>query len=284
MDKTNPTIIHLAGRGVITLAGPDAQSLLQGIITNDIRRLDPDHPVYAALLTPQGKYLHDFIISQQGDVLFLDCEAARRGDLIRRLMMYRLRAKVDITDRSDDLAVVAILDGENPEGLPDAVLIRDPRHEKLGLRAILPRAALSTLTLGGADAYERLRLELGIPDSSRDFEIEKTLILEGNMEELHGVDFNKGCYVGQELTARTKHRGKVRKRLLGVDISGPTPAPGTPIYDGEKEIGLMRSGLGDLGLALLRIEDIKPGQAYACGPAEVTPRLPAWLHLTEVAS
>lgn len=277
-------IIELSRRGVIALSGPDARTLLQGIITNDIKRLTQDQAVYAALLTPQGKYLHDFIIAEQGDRLFLDCEAARAPDLVRRLMMYRLRAKVEITDRTSDLAVAAIIDNETPDLGPDALAFRDPRNEKIGFRAILPRSILGALPKGDANIYERLRLELGIPDGSRDFEIEKTLALEGNMEELNGVDFNKGCYVGQELTARTKHRGKVRKRLLTVDITGPTPAPDTPVYDDEKEIGHMRSATENLGMAMLRIEDIRPGKSYRCGEAGIIPRLPAWLPSEEAAS
>ena len=277
-------IIPLTGRGVITLTGPDAKSLLQGIITNDIGRLGPGQPIYAALLTPQGKYLHDFIISEQRDSLYLDCEAERRADLIRRLTMYRLRAKVEIADRTDDLTVAAIIEGAAPDLGPEAIVIRDPRHEKLGFRAILPRPALAALPQGAAADYEHLRLDLNVPDGSSDFEVEKTLILEGNMEQLNGVSFTKGCYVGQELTARTKHRGKVRKRLLTVDISGPTPAPGTPIFDGEKEIGHMRSGIKGLGMALLRVEDLTPGKSYASGNSKITPRLPAWLQLQETAS
>lgn len=277
-------IIELASRGVITLSGPDAKTLLQGIITNDIRRLAPGLPLYAALLTPQGKYLHDFIISQHGETLFIDCEAARAPDLIRRLTMYRLRAKVDIKDRTGDLAVAAIITGDIPDLGPDALLFADPRHEKLGQRALLPRTTLAALPKGDSAAYEHLRLGLNIPDGSRDFEIEKTLILEGNVEELHGVDFKKGCYVGQELTARTKHRGKVRKRLLTVDIKGPIPAADTPIYDGEKEIGHLRSAISGLGMAVLRVEDLKPEASYRCGEAMLTPRLPQWLHLEGLAS
>jgi hypothetical protein len=285
MTKTPPPmIVELVSRGVIALSGPDAKTLLQGIITNDIKRLSQGAAIYAALLTPQGKYLHDFFVTEQGETLFIDCEAARAGDLIRRLTMYRLRAKVDIIDRTSDLAVAAIITGDTSPLGPDAILFPDPRHQNLGFRAILPRSKLSDLPKGEAKDYERLRLELNVPDGAHDFEIEKTLALEGNMEELNGVDFKKGCYVGQELTARTKHRGKVRKRLLAVDIDGPAPAPDTPIYDGEKEIGHMRSSLGSLGMALLRVEDLRPGASYPCGAATLTPRLPAWLKLEGLAS
>jgi folate-binding protein YgfZ len=291
--KTNPVMnslpplmaIPLESRGVIALTGADAKTLVQSIITNDIRKLSPNQPIYAGLLTPQGKYLHDFIIAEADDTLYFDCEGERKADLIRRFMMYRLRAKVEIQDKSDTLAVVAVIGaGQLPAGLPEgAIAYRDPRHDSIGFRIILPRELIAGLPIpqGDFSHYERQRLALGLPDASRDFEIDRTLILEGNMEEMHGVDFNKGCYVGQELTARTKHRGKVRKRLLAVVIDGPAPAPGLPVMDGDREIGSMRSSFENRGIALLRIEDLSPGKAYACGEALITPVLPEGLKLTE---
>ncbi len=278
MAFSNSTTIALPSRGVISLSGPDARSFLQGIITNDVNKVSDERAIYAALLTPQGKYLHDFIIAASGDTLYLDCEADRRSDLVRRLMMYRLRAKADIKDETDTLGVIAMHDDNVPDSL---ITYRDPRHESLGNRAILPRADMPA---GTDKDYDQLRLELGIPDASRDFQVEKTLILEGNMEELNGVDFAKGCYVGQELTARMKHRGKVRKRLLPVEITGALPAPDSPIMNGTKEIGLMRSGLGNRGMALIRLDDITPDTTCLCEGSSVKVIIPEYLDHLVAAS
>lgn len=276
MTATNE-MAHLSARGVIALTGDDRRQFLQGIITNDIDPLAPDRPLYAALLTPQGKYLHDFFLIEDGDRLLVDCEAARVADLMRRLMMYRLRAKAEITDRTPDLAVIAWWGDRVPPELPqDAVAFTDPRHPRLGTRAILPRAALSR-PLGEDADYDDHRLPLGIPDGSRDFEIERTLILEGNLDALNGVSFTKGCYVGQELTARMKHRGRVRKRLLPVLVEGPLPAPDSPILKDDREIGHLRSGRGQRAIAYLRVEDIAFGEHYPCGTAHVIPERPDWL-------
>lgn len=261
--------IALENRGILHLEGPDMYKMLQGIITNDVEKTKDGSIVYAALLTPQGKYLFDFFLVPQNGALLLDCEADRLPDLQRRLMMYRLRSKVGIRDVSQDWRVWAII-GENDLGLAD------PRHENLGRRLVLPVGEEPNLTLGTLEDYERHRLSLGIPDGSRDIEVERTLILEANLEPLHGVDFDKGCYVGQELTARMKHRGKVRKRLIPVDISGAQPETPTPLTKDDKDMGEMRSILGTQGLALLRVEDLHLAP-FQWGDATISPRIPDWL-------
>ena len=152
----------------------------------------------------------------------------------------------------------------------------DPRHPGLGLRFIMPKDGLSSFSVAPLEEYEQRRLSLGIPDASRDFQIDKTLILEGNIDELHGVSFTKGCYVGQELTARTKHRGKVRKRLLPVKLNGPCPPAGTEITDGTHSLGELRSGSGDIALAYLRMEDIHFGGTYDCAGTQLTVLQPDW--------
>src|SRR5215470_14325020 len=279
-------------RGLVTVAGEDRTTFLQGLVSNDVRTVAADRVVYAALLTPQGRYLHDFFIAAIGETLCLDCEAARRDDLRRRLSIYRLRSKVTLADASADF-VVALLSG--PElrtrfGLPDepgvakplegGVLYVDPRLPELGARAILPRAqadailARAGLVPGNALDHERLRLSLGVPDGSRDLPVEKAILLENGFDELHGIDWEKGCYMGQELTARTKYRGLVRKRLLPVRIEGPLPAAGTSITLGDKEAGEMRSGSNGDGLALLRLEYLEGLQAgeLVCSGSRLTPR------------
>lgn len=262
---TAPLETRLPSRGVIETAGDDRRSFLQGLITNDVMALTPGNVMYAALLTPQGKYLFDFLVVDDGERLLLDVEAARRDDLLRRLMLYKLRAKVTITDRTDALAVVL-----SPTG------IADPRHPGLGRRAILPLPEAEKLP-ADESAYQAHRLSLGIPEGSDDFPVDKLLILEGNLDYLNGVSFKKGCYVGQELTARMKHRGKVRKRLLPVRVAGDLPPAGTPITDDDREVGELRGGQGSRAIAYLRLDDLDLGKSYRCGNALVTPERPEWL-------
>lgn len=280
--------IRLEDRGVLAIAGADARSFLQGLITNDIDRVAPDTAIYAALLTPQGKYLFDFFIAQQGDTLLLDVESARAADLMRRLAMYKLRAAVTIEDGSDRFEVWAVL-GE-PAGLAalpdtgqasawrDGVLLRDPRLPGLGLRALVPAGTSPDLPAGTMADYEAIRLAHGVPDGSRDIEVDKSFILEANADALNGVDFDKGCYVGQELTARMHHRGKLKKRLLPLAVDGPLPAVDTPVLgDGGKQAGTIRSAAGDRAIALMRLEHVDADTPLTAGSARVTPQWPAWL-------
>lgn len=263
----------LPNRGLLFLKGTDLESFLQGIITNDVRKALAGEAIYAALLTPQGKYLFDFFLIPHEGGLILDTEADRLQDLQRRLMMYRLRSKVDISNVSDDYTVYAsdkALEGEK------VICFADPRHKDLGFRSLFPKSTPFDGDLLDFDAYDEKRLALGIADGSRDIDIEKTLILEANFEPLHGVNFEKGCYVGQELTARMKHRGKVRKRLIRVTIEGPVPAPDTPITLDNKAMGEMRSHIGTTGLAILRGEDLEKAP-FKWGDAIIHPNVQDWL-------
>jgi hypothetical protein len=284
-------------RGVLAVEGPDARDFLQGLVSNDVHRVGPDHAVYAALLTAQGRYLHDFFIAALGDALHLDCEAGRREDLKRRLSIYRLRSKVTLSDVTDRLAVALIYGTDALErlGLPaepgrarplgNGIVYVDPRLPGLGVRALLPcdsaAAVLRDVGLAEGDPadYDRLRLSLGVPDGSRDLPVEKAILLENGFDELHGVDWNKGCYIGQELTARTKYRGLVRKRLMPVEIDGPAPAPGTPLLFDGQEAGEMRNAVDGLGLAMIRLEYLEKlgsGGVLSAGDARVTPHKPDW--------
>jgi folate-binding protein YgfZ len=297
MATSNGYVI-LAGRGLVALRGADARGLVQGVISSDIEHVTPAAASYGALLTPQGKYLFDFVIVQMGDALLLDTERARVDDLIRRLLMYRLRAKVEIEDRSEDFEVAAVLGddiagrlGLPPErgaarALDDGVVLIDPRLAGLGGRAVLPRgrgaATLEKLGFGALPpaAYEQARLALGVPDGSRDLVVDRSTLLESGFEELHGVDFKKGCFVGQELTARMKYRGLVRKRLMPVTFEGPPPAPGTPIRLDGKDAGEMRSSHDSHGIALLRLEQVaraaEAGLPLLAGTTAVIPHKPDW--------
>ena len=285
-------------RGLVSLSGADTGALLQGIVSNDMARVAAERAVYAGLLTPQGKFLHDFLVSRVGDVFYLDCEAARLADLRKRLLMYRLRADVAIAAPAEGMAV-AVMPGAEALGALDlpaeagaarplqgGVAYVDPRLADLGARAVLPvGSAAQTLealgfaaTVGGP--YDTLRLRLGIPDGGRDMPVEKATLLESNFEELNGVDWDKGCYVGQEVTARMHYRGLIRKRLLPVAIDGPTPGPETLVMYGEREAGEMRSAANGRGLALLKLalveEAAEAGEALTAGEARLTPQKPDW--------
>ncbi|HYM32517.1 MAG TPA: hypothetical protein VEU47_14525 [Candidatus Cybelea sp.] len=290
----------LEDRGTIAVRGADARDFLQGLISNDVAKTGPNRAIYAALLTPQGKFLHDFFVVALGDALLLDCEGPRAGDLLRRLRMYKLRAKIDLADASTEYRIGVAWgdDALSRLGVPaeagravaidGGVAYADPRLLALGGRFILPRDRFDSAVArfgfarGTTAEYDALRLSLGVPDGSRDVPVDKAFLLESNFEELNGVDFKKGCYVGQELTARTKHRGVVRKRLFRVDIDGPLPAPGTPIMRGDKEAGTIRSGVGRTAIALIRLEDyqaaLESGQKLTADGVNVTPIKPSWVN------
>ncbi len=277
----------LPGRGVLRIDGEDRVAFLQGLVSNDVSRVGADRAIYAALLTPQGKFLHDFFIAAIGDSLLIDCEGDRRDDLFRRLRMYRLRSKVELTDVTEELTVHAAfgegaagLAGENPsagQAMPngEGVSFVDPRLAGAGLRYIMPAGTVPetgdlAVSAATADDYDRWRLSLGLPDGSRDMVVEKAILLESGFEALNGVDFDKGCYMGQELTARTKYRGLVKKRLMPVRITGDLPEPGTAIMAGDRDVGEIRSGRGDLAMALVRLDALEAGELTADG-LKVTP-------------
>jgi folate-binding protein YgfZ len=296
----NPSFVLLEDRGVLAVSGPDRRAFLQGLVSNDVEKVSHASARYAALLTAQGKYLHDFIMVEAGESLWLDAEAGRLTDLKKRLSLYRLRAKASL-DEQPDLAVAAVF-GEGASaalglsGEPGAarsfasgVALVDPRLAALGARAIVPqviaRAQLTEASLAEAsfEAYDRLRLSLGIPDGSRDLVAEKSILLESGFDELNGVDWQKGCYIGQELTARTKYRGLIKKRLMPVQIDGPAPAPGTIVSADGREVGEMRSSRDGLGLALLRIEPVLAGKELTAGEAAINPMRLGWMRFDSEA-
>jgi folate-binding protein YgfZ len=285
----------LDDRAVLAVSGPDRRTFLQGLVSNDVEKIAADRAVYAALLTAQGKYLHDFVMVEAGEEIWLDAEAARLADLKRRLSIYRLRAKVEIAERPA-LGVAAVFGDGAPAalGLPaeagaarpfdGGVALVDPRLAELGARLILDRrhlADLADFAPAGFDAYDRHRLAFGVADGSRDLVPEKSILLESGFDELHGVDWQKGCYVGQELTARTKYRGLIKKRLFPVRVDGPMPQSGTVVTLDGKEAGEMRSSRGGLGLALLRLEAVAAARPLSADAATVTPLHPDWMRLDQ---
>jgi folate-binding protein YgfZ len=283
----------LPGRAVLEIAGPDRKAFLQGLVSSDARRVAPTRALHAALLTAQGRFLHEFHIAELGEAILLDAEAARLDDLAKRLKLYKLRSKVTIAARPD-LAVGAAwgdsvpasfgLAAEEGAAKPEAegVVFVDPRLAALGVRALLPRTRFAEIACAAGcasrdeAAYDTLRVSHGVPDGSRDLPVEDALLLENGFDELHGVDWKKGCYVGQELTARMKYRGLVKKRLVPVSIDGPVPAPGTPVTRDGQEAGEMRSSAGAMGLALLRLEALNATGPLRAGDATLRPTKPAW--------
>lgn len=300
MTDSRPYVL-LGDRGVLAVAGVDRVAFLQGLVSNDVAKATRTRALYAALLTAQGKYLHDFFMVAEGDTLLIEGEAARLDDLRRRLTLYKLRSKVTIADASDRLVAVALPGAEAARALElgqepgtarsfaRGIAYVDPRLAALGVRLLLPRDDAASLltahgfTPAGADLYDRLRLTLGVPDGSRDMTIEKAILLEAGFDELNGVDWNKGCYIGQELTARTKYRALIKKRLMPVTIDGPLPLPGAIVQLGEAEAGEMRSGRDGLGLALLRLEAVaeaaQRGTPLTAGAARLTPVKPDWMRI-----
>ena len=294
-------------RAVIAVEGEDRQTFLQGLISNDTQRISTTLALYSAFLTPQGKFLHEFALvdaaGPNGPRILLDPEAERRADLIKRLSMYRLRSRVKIADLAADWVVVVFwgpgalkklglaADRGAARALGNGVVFTDPRLAALGARAFLPRAELEAATaeigfqVGDIADYEQQRARAGVPAGSRDLVPEKGILLENGFEELGAIDWNKGCYMGQELTARTRYRGLVRKRLLPVEVSGAAPAPGTPLMLGEVEAGELRSMASDgqTGLAMIRLEHLDRArtEGLTAGTARVHPSVPEWMRLPE---
>lgn len=290
-------VIPLQHRTVIKLEGEDLIPFLQGVVTQDVTKVTSENSVWSALLTAQGKFLHEFFITlnSQGG-LFIDCEKDRAPDLLRRLKLYKMRSKASLDLTGDEYTVVAII-GENlaqalhledkkgaSRNSQNSTIYMDPRHLKLGARAIVLTDQLSAfievykLQNATLEEYDNLRISLGIPDGSRDLEVEKSILLENGFNELGAIDWDKGCYIGQELTARTKYRALIKKRLVPVTLTGPTPEIGTDITLNGKNVGILRSVYGQAGLATLRIDAIGSDQLL-CQDTNVTPDMPDWIEI-----
>ena len=286
------TGLRLTDRGVLAVSGDDRVAFLQGLVSNDVAKVSAERAVFAALLTPQGKFLHDFIMVDCGDAILLDVAADRLADLLRRLKPYRLRAKVTLTDVSADWAVGAVIgDGAVlAAGLPggagpgtakvgdDGVTrLVDPRRAELGVRVIGPPAAVDALLVQGGGAapadYDAARIALGVPDAARDLELEKSTLLEADYDTLNAIAWDKGCYMGQELTARMKYRGLLKRKLVPVRVDGDTPDPGTPVLAGDRAVGEIRSAADGRAIALMRLDALEGGGLTA-GASAVHPAIP----------
>ena len=271
--------VLLDDRAVLAISGPHARDFLQGLVTNDIvGGLAPGAGLYTALLSPQGKILFDFLMTEGDGALLLDVARDARDALLKKLKMYKLRAKLEIEAR-DQLAVFVDLKGHPQNRIVPyadrAVSFPDPRLAALGMRSIGARAEMPA-NLPGPRAYHQHRLALGVPEGS-DFGFEKIFALDAGLAELNGVSFTKGCYIGQELTSRMKHRATSRKRILTATAGVPLPASGT-VTKGGTEIGELISTHGTTAFALVRLDRLEEaGGDVAAAQIPVALHKPAWL-------
>jgi len=266
---------RLPERGVIAAEGEDRVAFLQGLVSNDIVAARPGHAVWTALLTAQGKWLADFFVFAHDDALWLDCEAEQIPMVIQRLSRYRLRMKV--TFRAEpDLHVHVAWDGR-----PDVagIIAPDPRLPDFAWRILSAESLAANAT---PEDWDRYRLQAGLPDGSKDMESDRSVLLEAGFDELAGVSWSKGCYMGQELTARTKYRGLVKRRLVPVAIDGPLPPPGSPVLKDGVDVGTMRSGRDGIGLASVRLDAL--AGTLRSAEATLVPAIPGWMRLPETAT
>ena len=278
----------LPDRGVVKVDGDDARKFLNGLVTSDIAKVTPDAASFAALLTPQGKLIVDFILAEathaDGGGFFLDCPRALAPTLLQRLNFYKLRAKVIIEDLSETLGVLAAWDGSAVTEY--GLCYRDPRLASLGLRCMLPPhlAGAAAADLGAdlvdAAAYEAHRIALGAPRGGLDFIYGDAFPHEADMDQFGGIDFDKGCFVGQEVVSRIEHRGTARTRVVPVAFEGFAPEAGVPVSAGERTVGTFGSGAEGRGLALLRLdrtaEALAAGERLVAGGVELRLVKPAW--------
>lgn len=266
----------LSDRAIIEIGGAEAREFLQGLVTANLDDVTDGKGIYALLQTPQGKYLFDFFLLADGEGLLLDCDAARAPDLLKRLMFYKLRADVTLK-AGTTWQVAASWDGPAPE---DVLEIADPRLTTLGARHYLRDGETLTVNADIAD-YDAHRLMLGVPGPD-DLIPDDTFPLEAGLDKLNAIDFQKGCFVGQEVTSRTHRRGSVRKRIIPVTVNGSLAATGSDILAGERKAGTLLSGSGDRALALLRLDRL--GDTLTCEGASITPAPVDWLDLPEETS
>jgi len=278
----------LPDRGVVKVAGDDARRFLNGLATNDIGKVGPGSPRFAALLTPQGKIIVDFIVAEapaeDGGGFFLDCPRALAAALVQKLNFYKLRAKVLAEDLSEVLGVMTVWEGEGDTEY--GLCYPDPRLAALGMRVMLPPhlAAEAAADLGAellaADAYEAHRIALGVPRGGIDFTYGDTFPHEADMDQLAGVDFDKGCYVGQEVVSRVEHRSSARSRLVPVAYDEFAPSSGLPVMAGDKQIGHLGSTAKGRAIAMLRLDRLADalaaGTPLTCGNIAIRVVKPDW--------
>jgi tRNA-modifying protein YgfZ len=278
----------LPDRGVVKVVGLDARAFLNGLLTIDVTKVTPEQARFGALLTPQGKIVVDCIVAEapaeDGGGFFLDCPKALAFELMQKLNFYKLRAKVICEDLSEVLGVMAVWDGGGTSEY--GLLYADPRLPALGQRIMLPPhlAKDAAQDLGAelvdSSAYEAHRIALGVPRGGLDFIYGDAFPHETDMDQLAGIDFDKGCYVGQEVVSRMEHRGTARNRIVPVTADGFAPDGGVPVMAGDRQIGTTGSHHGSQGLAMLRLDRAADARAaglkLVAGGVPIEPRKPAW--------
>jgi tRNA-modifying protein YgfZ len=275
------TLALLSARGLVRVAGPDARKLLNGLVTNDLDKLDTQAAIHAGLLTPQGKVLFDFfVVKAGGDALLLDVATASADALIKRLTMYKLRAAVTIEATPADLLVGALW-GDAARVPAGVIVYPDPRLAAMGQRFIAPAGRVGEIPAshGEEAAYHAHRIACGVPEGGLDYAFADNFPHEALFDQLHGVDFEKGCYVGQEVVSRMEHRGTARNRIVPVEAAGDLTTAAA-ITAGDASLGHIGSVAGHAGLALIRLdrahEATQKGQAIVAGDVSLKLRKPEW--------
>lgn len=285
-------ICTLPSRALFRLTGADAAQWLQGLITNDVEHLETEGALYAALLSPQGKILFDFIVYQAADGLLIDCEASALGPLMKRLSMYRLRSDVTLS-AEPGLGVISSCTPLDTDLPFVECAAQDPRLEQLGYRMVGDLALMRKdyerqgHPVDDEEVYRDYLLKLGVPNGAADFAPGKAYPLESNFDELNGISFTKGCFIGQEVAARMKHKAVLKKRVLPVVSEGAMPEAGAEVLAGGTKTGEILSGSGHAGLALMRLAEWQNAVAQDV-PLEVDGvkmrvNTPEWLNLKEDA-
>ncbi|MGI8570044.1 MAG: YgfZ/GcvT domain-containing protein [Methylocella sp.] len=257
----------LGDRGIIEVGGADATGFLQRLITNSVLNIPKGEGRYAGLLTPQGKLLFDFFVVPLPEGpeagYLIDCAGEQTAELVKRLNLHKMRAKIAIEDKSEKFAVAAFFGGEEAVSI-EGLIYRDTRAPHMGQRVIAPRGdALAKLNCADAPRYEAHRIAQGVPKGAVDFVHGDAFVHDMNLDLMNGVDFKKGCYVGQEVVARVHYRNSARKRIVKIHFDGPAPAQGTQIMAGETNIGQVGSTAGVEGLAMVRLDRLEDARA-AC--------------------
>jgi tRNA-modifying protein YgfZ len=277
----------LPDRGVIKVIGDHARKFLHGLVTADVLEVTPGTARFCALLTPQGKIVADFFVTEapqaEGDGFFLDIPRALAATLLEKLNLYKLRAKVLIEDLSEILGVLAVWDGSGTTKQAGTGYA-DPRLPALGCRVMIAphRAAAAASELGaalvGAEDYETHRIALGVPRGGIDFTYGDAFPHEADMDQLGGIDFAKGCYVGQEVVSRIEHRGIARTRAVALRYDGAKPESGAPVTAGERQVGTMGSAARGRGIALIRLDRLAEAESTALAAGGIPIRLfkPDW--------
>lgn len=283
----------LPDRGVVKLTGDDARHFLNNLVTAELADVKPGTARFAALLTPQGKIVADFLITEapagHGGGLLIDCPLALADQLATKLNFYKLRAKVTVENLTGKLGVLAAWGG--PPAMTPDLAFPDPRNSELGIRVLVPQELTEKLAgvLGAefvdADSYEAHRIVCGVPRGGVDFVYGDAFPHETNMDRLDGVSFDKGCYVGQEVVSRMQHRGTARTRTVRLVVDGPSPEAGSDVIADGKSVGKMGSSRSGRGLALLRLDKVSDalakGASLSAGGIAINVVDPAELRMPE---